>query len=188
MMLFSIMSGSVGLDPAKDIKWIIDPSVEPMQRFIDGKIDAFVAVPPELQEIRARKIGHVIASSIADRPWSQYYCCLLAASTAFVRNYPVATKRVLRAILKAVDLCASQPTRMAQLLVDRGYATRFDYALQALSEIRYDVWREYDPEDALRFYALRMHEAGLIKSSPQKLIGEHTDWHFLNELKREMKS
>ena len=94
---------------------------------------------------------------------------------------------MLRAILKAVDLCASQPALMAQLLVDRGYATRYDYALQALSEIRYDVWREYDPEDALRFYALRMHEAGLIKSSPQKLISEHTDWRFLNELKRELK-
>ena len=187
MLLLNIMSRSVGLDPAKDIKWIIDPSVEPMQQFIDGKIDAFVAVPPELQEIRARKIGHAIASSITDRPWSQYYCCHLAASTAFVRRYPVATKRVLRAILKAVDLCASQPARMAQLLVDRGYATRYDYALQAVSEIRYDVWREYDPEDALRFYALRMHEAGLIKSSPQKLIAEHTDWRFLNELKRELK-
>jgi NitT/TauT family transport system substrate-binding protein len=188
MLLLSIMAGSVGLNPAKDIKWIIGPSVEPMQWFIDGKLDAFVAFPPELQELRARKIGHAIAGSITDRPWSQYYCCLLAASTAFVRKYPVATKRVLRAILKAVDLCALEPARMAQLLVDKGYATRYDYALQALSEIRFDVWRDYDPEDSLRFYALRMHEAGLIKSSPQKLIAEHTDWRFLNELKRELKT
>jgi NitT/TauT family transport system substrate-binding protein len=137
--------------------------------------------------VRARNIGHVIASSITDRPWSQHYCCFLAAGTEFVRKYPVATKRVLRAILKAVDLCASQPARMAQLLVDHGYATRYDYALQSLSEIRFDVWRDYDPEDTLRFYALRMHEAGLIKSSPKKLIAEHTDWRFLNELRRELK-
>jgi len=157
--------------------------------FIDGKIDAFLAAPPELQEVRARNIGHAIASSITDRPWSQYYCCHWAASTAFVRKYPVATRRVLRAILKAVDLCASEPARMAQLLVDNGYAIRYDYALQALREdIRYDVWRDYDPEDTLRFYALRMQEAGLIKSDPQKLIVEHTDWRFLNELKREMKT
>jgi NitT/TauT family transport system substrate-binding protein len=161
---------------------------EPLQLFVDGKIDAFIAVPPILQEARARKIGHVIASSIADRPWSQYYCCLFSASTEFVRKYPVATKRVLRAILKAADLCTSEPARMAQLLVDQGFATRYDYALQALIEIRYDVWRDYDPEDTLRFYALRMHEAGLIKSSPQKLIVEHTNWRFLNELKRELKT
>ena len=65
---------------------------------------------------------------------------------------------------------------------------RYDYALQALNEIRYDVWRDYDPEDSLRFYALRMHEAGFIKSNPNTLITEHTDWRFVNELKQEMKT
>jgi NitT/TauT family transport system substrate-binding protein len=112
---------------------------------------------------------------------------MLATGTAFARDYPVATKRVLRAILKAVDLCVSEPQRAAQLLVDRGDATRYDYALQALSEIRYDVWRDFDAEDTLRFYGVRMHEAGMIKSTPNKLIAEHTDWRFLNELKRELK-
>jgi hypothetical protein len=41
--------------------------------------------------------------------------------------------------------------------------------------------------DAVRFYSLRLHEAGLIKSSPQKIIAQGTDWRFLNELKRELK-
>ena len=77
---------------------------------------------------------------------------------------------------------------MAQLLVDQGYTTRYDYALQVLSDIRYDVWRDLDPEDTLRFYALRLHEAGLIQISPQKLIAEHTDWRFLDEVKRELKA
>jgi NitT/TauT family transport system substrate-binding protein len=51
----------------------------------------------------------------------------------------------------------------------------------------YDVWREYDPDDTLRFYALRLYEAGFIRSSPNKLIAEHTDWRVLGELKRELK-
>jgi NitT/TauT family transport system substrate-binding protein len=186
--LLTIMTSLVGLDPARDIRWVESQSVRAMDLFVEGKIDAFLAVPPFLQEVRARNIGHVIASSIADRPWSQHYCCMMATSTEFAHKYPVATKRVLRAILKATDLCASEPARMAQLLVDKGYTTRYDYALQSLSEIRYDVWRDYDPEDTLRFYALRLHEAGLIKSSPQKLIAEHTDWRFLNELRRELKT
>jgi NitT/TauT family transport system substrate-binding protein len=185
--LLSIMASLIGLDPARDIRWVTNVDAEPMQLFAEGKIDAFLAVPPDLQKVRARNIGHVIASSIADRPWSQYYCCLLATRTEFAYKYPVATKRLLRAILKGADLCAAQPARVAQLLVDNGYAARYDYTLQALREIRYDVWRDYDPEDSLRFYALRMHEAGLIKSSPQKLIADHTDWRFLNELKRELK-
>ena len=56
------------------------------------------------------------------------------------------------------------------------------------TEVPYDSWREYDPEDTLRFYALRLHEAGMIKSSPNEIIAEGTDWRFLNELKRELKA
>jgi NitT/TauT family transport system substrate-binding protein len=59
---------------------------------------------------------------------------------------------------------------------------------EPLNETRYDIWRDYDPEDSVRFYALRLNEAGIVKSSPQKLIVEHTDWRFLSELKREMKT
>jgi NitT/TauT family transport system substrate-binding protein len=184
-VLLRIVASLVGLDPARDIHWTF--SDHPMELFIDGKVDAFLATPPVLQEAHARNIGHVVLSSIADHPWSQYYCCFLATRTQFAREYPIATKRVLRAILKAIDLCVSDPKHIAQLLVDGGYTDHYDYALQMLNETRYDVWRDYDPEDTLLFYALRMHEAGLIKSSPRKLIAEHTDWRFLNELKRELK-
>jgi NitT/TauT family transport system substrate-binding protein len=185
--LVSMMASYVGLDPAKDIRWLIDPSVKPIQLFVERKIDAFLAIPPETQELRARNIGHVIVNSALDRPWSQYFCCILAGNTEFVRKHPVATKRILRAILKATDLCASEPGRVAQLMVDGGFTDRYDYALQMLTELPYGRWRDYDPEDTMRWYALRLHEAGFIKSSPQRLIAEHVDWRFLNELKRELK-
>ena len=105
-----------------------------------------------------------------------------------MRNYPLATKRALRAILKATDLCATDPPRAARQIVDRGFTPRCDYALQKLSENFYDKWRDYDAEDTLRFYALRLHEAGLIKATPQKIIADGSDWRFLNELKRELKA
>ena len=47
---------------------------------------------------------------------------------------------------------------------------REDYAVQAVKEIPYGRWREYDPEDTIRFYSLRLHEGAMIKSSPQKII------------------
>jgi NitT/TauT family transport system substrate-binding protein len=161
---------------------------KPIDMFIQGKIDAFLAFPPEPQDLRARHIGRVILNSATDRPWSQYFCCLLGGDREYVRKYPVATKRVLRAILKASDLCASQPERAARQLVERGFTAQYDYALQTVSELPYDKWREYDPEDTLRFYALRLREAGFIKSSPNKIIAESADWRFLNELKRELKT
>ena len=185
--LVSIMASYVGVNPNEDIHWVSDPS-EGMDLFIERKIDAFLAGPPQTQELHARGLGHSLVNSATDRPWSQYFCCMLMSRTEFVRMYPVATKRVLRAVLKSADLCATEPERAAQLLVDRGFTPRLDYALQALNELPYRVWRDYDPEDTVRWYALRLNEAGFIKSAPQTIIAEHTDWRFLNELKRELKA
>jgi len=95
---------------------------------------------------------------------------------------------VVRAILKATDLCAAEPAVVARRLVDNGFTDRYDDALQMLSDLPYDKWREYVAEVTVRFYALRLHEAGMIKASPQKIIAEGTDWRFLNELKRELKA
>ena len=109
----------------------------------------------------------------------------VGANQEFARRHPIATKRALRAILKAADVCAADPERAARVAVGRGY--QYDYALQTMREIRYSQWREYDPEDSVRFYGLRLHEAGMIKSSPKKIIARGSDWRFFNELKRELK-
>ena len=178
----------VGLNPRKDVKFVTYPPPEAMRLFIEGKIDAFMANPPEPQELRAKKIGHVVVNSMMDKPWSQYFCCVLAGNREFVRKNPVATKRALRAILKAAEFCAREPDRVARLLVDKGYTKNYGYALQTLKEMPYDKWHEYDLEDTVRFYALRLNEAGMIKSSPQKIIAQGTDWRFLKELKKELKT
>jgi NitT/TauT family transport system substrate-binding protein len=181
------MVAYVGLDPQKDITWVTHPPAEAKQLLAEGKIDAFLGFPPDPQELRAKKIGHVVVNSAVDRPWSQYFCCLATGNREFVRKHPAATKRALRAILKADQVCALEPERVARLLVDKGITPSYDYAFQTMKDIPYGKWREYDPEDTLRFYALRLHEAGMIKSSPQKLIAQGTDWRFLNELKKELK-
>jgi NitT/TauT family transport system substrate-binding protein len=183
----STMAAHVGLDPAKDINWVTSPSIAPMELFADGKIDAWLGFPPEPQELRARKVGHVVVNSSIDRPWSQYYCCMLGGNRDFIRRNPVATKRVLRGILKATDFCVSDPEGAARRMVDGGFTTQYDYALQTLKEVPYNKWREYDPEDTIRFWALRLREAGMIQSNPNKIIADATDWRFLNELKRELK-
>jgi NitT/TauT family transport system substrate-binding protein len=186
-VFLSVMAAHVGLDPAKDIHWVTSTSPKPMELFADGKIDAFLGLPPEPQELRGRNIGRVIVNSVLDRPWSQYFCCVLAANREYIRKYPIATKRVLRAIVKAADLCATEPARVARQIVDAGFTPSYDYALQTIKEIPYVRWREYDPADAVRFYALRLREAGMIKSNPNKILADGTDWRHWNELKRELK-
>jgi NitT/TauT family transport system substrate-binding protein len=186
-LFLSVILLQLGLDPRRDVNLVVSPPAGTIRLLTEGKIDAVLHFPPAPQEFRARKIGHVILNSSIDRPWSQYFCCVVAAHRDFVRKHPVATKRAVRAIVKAADVCALEPERTARFLVDKGYAERYDYALQALRDVPYAKWREYNPEDAVRFYSLRLHEAGLIKSSPQKILTQGTDWRFFNELKKELK-
>jgi len=180
------MASYVGLDPRKDIKFIV--SLEATQLFIDGKADAVLGFPPTPQELRARKVGHVVVNTALDRPWSQHFCCVAIANREFVRRNPVAVKRALRSIIKATEICASEPERVARMIVDRGYVKNYDSALQVLKEVPYRRWREYDSADTIRFFALRMHEAGVVTSNPKKLIERGTDWRFVIELKKELKA
>jgi NitT/TauT family transport system substrate-binding protein len=185
----SSMVAYVGMDPRKDIEWIEGLTFDAtMQLFVDGKADAFLGFPPQPQYLREQKVGRIIVNTAKDRPWDQYYCCMIGARPEFVKSYPIATKRAVRAILKATDMCARDPERAARYIVAKGYEPRYEIALDVLKSLSYDRWRTHDPEDSLRFFGVRLHEAGLIKTNPQTLISRSTDWRFLNELKKELKA
>jgi NitT/TauT family transport system substrate-binding protein len=118
-LFLSIMAAHVGLDPERDIIWITtDDVANPMELFVQGKIDALLAFVSEFPELRARKSGRMILDMTMDAPWSQYFCCMVVAHRDFVGQYPVATKRALRAILKATDLCATNPAQAARQMVE----------------------------------------------------------------------
>jgi NitT/TauT family transport system substrate-binding protein len=184
----AIMLSHIGLDPQKDVQYVKHPPAEGKQLLAEGKVDAYLGFPPDPQELRARGIGHVLVNSMTDRPWSQYFCCMVVGNREFVRKHPVATKRVLRAYMKASDLASREPERVARLVVDKGYTENYDYALETMKDVSYAKWRQYDPEDTLRFYALRLHEAGWLKNDPKKIIAGGTNWSFLRELKKELKA
>ena len=118
---------------------------------------------------------------------AQYFCCILAGSREFVRKNPVATKRALRAILKANEICSADPEQAIRAIVGRGYKGGQDIALQLVRKLPYGRWCDYDTEATVRFYALRLREAGMIQSTLQQIIAKSTDWRFLNELKKELK-
>jgi NitT/TauT family transport system substrate-binding protein len=188
-VFISSMIAYVGIDPNKEVDWkVAGTNDKALELFIEGKADAYLGFAPQPQELRARKIGHSVLSTTHDRPWSQYFCCMLVARKQFVEKYPVATKRALRAVLKAADLCADDPERAARFMAAKGFEPRYDLGLEVLRELPYRRWREANPEDTLRFYSLRLHEGGLIKSTPEKVIARGTDWRFLNELKKELKA
>jgi NitT/TauT family transport system substrate-binding protein len=147
-----------------------------------------MSFPPGPQQLRAAGIGHALVDTNVDRPWSQYFCCLIIGRRDFIKNNPVATKKVLRSILRANDLVSQDPSMAAQMLVDRKLNKGVDQKIfaQVFREIPYDKWRHYSPEDTIRYYALRLREFGAIKHSPKEIISKNTDWSHLSSLKNEL--
>jgi len=188
VIFFKALIAYVGLDPDKDVEYVLVSKAEAMELFKQGKIDAFMSFPPGPQQLREQGIGRVLVDTNIDRPWSQYFCCLMLGTRQFITKYPIATKRALRALMKANDLVAKDPAMAAQLVIDMGIRKPPEqkYLAMAFSEIPYDKWRHYNPEDTIRFYALRLKELGMTKYSPNEIIAQNTDWRFLNELKGEL--
>ena len=189
-VFLQLLINYVGLDPNHDVEWVVNDQASGslIQNFIDNKVDAFLVDTSQFSEVRANKIGHTVFSNLLDRPWSQYFCCMVAGRTDYVDKYPVATKRVLRAILQSAEFCASNPKSAARALVDRGFLPSYDVALTTLQNTGQDKWREYDVTDSVRFYALRMLETGMIQSSPQEIIAKGTNFLFFDDIKRELKT
>ncbi len=178
----------IGLDPARDVEWVVSPNYGDWPALLEeGKVDVVNAFPPQNLVLREKGIGHVILNTTTDDPWRHFFCCMVAAQREFVEKYPVATKRVIRAFVKANQLCETDKELSARLLVERGATDRYDFALKTLEEVPYGAWRNFEPRDTLRFYALRLREAGLVKGTPRELIERGTDFRFIDELRREMK-
>ena len=185
----SSMLAWVGVNPKTQIRWVAhDRWPDRVQSYLSGKVDAFLAFPPEPQRLRRQNVGHVIVNTTQDSPWSQYFCCLFGARNEFIEQYPVATKRALRAVMKAADLCSANPEWAAQYLVDKGFEDDHEVALEIIKSFSYNRWRTDNPEDTIRFHSLRLRDAGMIKSTPQQIIDHGTDFGYLDELRKELKA
>jgi NitT/TauT family transport system substrate-binding protein len=185
--LWAALLAYVGIDLEHDVEFVELSAADAIQQAAAGTIDAWLTPRPYSTLLRNANIGHVILDGTVDPPWSHYFFAMATANRDFVEKHPAATKRALRAILKATDLCGREPERAAHYLMDRGFTPLpYDQVLEGITGVSHAAWREFDPEDTIRFYALRLREAGLVRSTPDELIARVTDWRYLNEIKREL--
>jgi NitT/TauT family transport system substrate-binding protein len=191
---FSILLAYVGVDPRAEVNFIqIGPDLNALRdAFLDGRSQAFIAPAAfgPLLRLNPKNPGKVILDTTMDKPWSQYYCCQLVTNRDWARKNPFATKRVTRALLRAADVVAKDKARAAHEYVARGfYATASPTDEQITNEVIRDLsydWRELDPEETLRFFALRLADAKLIRSTPQQIIAQRSDFAYMRELKSEL--
>jgi NitT/TauT family transport system substrate-binding protein len=155
--------------------------------FAEGKVDVTCVFPPLSHMVRDLGIGHTILNTTLDEPWRNFFCCLLAANREFVGRNPVATKRAMRAFVRATLRCGEDREGSARRLVEFGATDRYDYALRTLEDLPYGAWASFSPEDSLRFAALRLREVGLVTMGANEILARGADFRFLDELRREMK-
>jgi NitT/TauT family transport system substrate-binding protein len=192
---FAILLAFVGVDARTEVNFIEVPpdSAALRDAFLDGRSQAFIAsgqFGPLLRR-NPKNPGKVILDTTMQKPWSQYYCCNLVANRDWARKNPVATKRFTRAILRAADEVAKDKPRAAHEYVARGFyatpsPTDEDITNEVIRDLSYD-WREFDPEETLRFFALRLADAKLIKSTPQQIIAQGSDFAYMREQRTALK-
>ena len=200
MVLFATglaMTASAGPSEAREAKrsmtgvWVSNPPASWVVRYEGGTLAGSTLMRWELEEdenglISGFNIWHSPLLEVGVPQVGAY--CMVGARNEFIEKNPIATKRALRAILKAADICSQDPELAARFLVEKGYEPRYDVALEVLKSLSYDRWRTDNPTDTIRFHCLRLRDAGMIKSTPQQIIERGSNFTFLNELKRELKA
>jgi NitT/TauT family transport system substrate-binding protein len=175
----------IGIAPGSDVELVPVKRADVLTA-LGPRVDAMLVTLAHTLTLRDTNQGHVLIDSVADAPWSQNICCAFFANREFVEANPVTTRRGLRAMLKAVDHSARDSAGAAARFVEEGWVVTNAYATRTLDEVSLDVWRSHDVADAIRFYGLYLHEAGLVSSTPEEIIAKGTDLTFFNELKSEL--
>ena len=180
---------SVGVDPSEVALTIAnDPNKSEIDYFVEGRSDATLAAVAQGPLLRAnpKNPGHQIFDTTVDKPWSQYFCCLLVANRDWAKANPNAAKRATRAVLRAIDYGAKDRERAVAVAVEKKVTQNPKILLEAIKDLPYD-WREYDPTETLRFYALRLADAKLVQKTPAQIIADGTDFAFFRQMQRELK-
>jgi NitT/TauT family transport system substrate-binding protein len=185
---FATLLGYVGIDPLKDVEFIAAGTGAGMiSAFIEGRADAVLAAATNGPLFRRlpKLPGQRILATMTDKPWSQYLCCTLMADRDWARQNPIATKRVTRAVLRATDAAAKDPARAAHDAAAALGVADESLVRETMAMCTYN-WRELDPEETLRFFALRLADAKLITTTPQQLIAQGTDLAYMRQLRKEL--
>ena len=184
---FATLLGYVGIDPVKDVMFVEGTTVAGMNAlFTDGRADAVLAggqFGPLLRRVQPAP-GHVILATMDAQPWSHYFCCHIVANREWAHRNPIATKRVTRALLRATDAAAKDAPRAAREAAPM-LGLEDSIVAETMAMCAYN-WRDLEPEDTLRFFALWLAAAKLIKNTPQQLIALGADFQYMLQLRTEL--
>lgn len=155
--------GANGIDPSKEITWIVFPAGELGLALDKGEVDAVGTSEPIGSMLVAQGKVWNIADQATDMPYADEYCCAVITSGKFLAKNPKATAAATRALLKAAKWVEANPRAAAELSVKGKYlASTVDANTVSISHLRY-VPSVSGARTAVLAAAEEMKRAGMLK-------------------------
>jgi NitT/TauT family transport system substrate-binding protein len=185
--------GANGIDPGKDITWLVFPAGELGLALDKGEVDAVANSEPIGSLLMASGKVQNVADQAQDSPYKDEYCCAVLVNGKFLAKNPQAAAAATRALLKAAKWVETNPAAAARLSVEKKYlGSNPELNAVAISHLRY-VPSVSGAEAAVKSAAAEMKRAGMIspttdveelaKKAFAHLEGVSDDW--LNSLQVE---
>jgi len=155
--------GANGIDPSKEITWLVFPAGELGLALDKGEVDAVANSEPIGSMLIAQGKVWNVADQAVDMPYANEYCCAVLTSGKFLARNPKTTAAATRALLKAAKWVETNPRAAAELSVKGKYlASTVDANTVSISHLRY-VPSVMGAQVAVRGAAAEMKRAGMLK-------------------------
>jgi len=156
--------GANGIDPGREITWVVFPAGELGLALDKGEVDAVADSEPIGSLLLAGGKVQNVADQALDAPYKDEYCCAVLANGKFVAANPKAAAAATRALLKAAKWVETNPSAAARMSVEKKYlASNPELNTVAISHLRY-VPSVSGAEAAVKSAAIEMKKAGMLGS------------------------
>jgi NitT/TauT family transport system substrate-binding protein len=157
--------GANGIDPAREVTWLVFPAGELGLALDKGEVDAVADSEPIGSMLVAQGKVRNVADQAVDAPYNQEYCCAVLANGKFLKENPKTTAGATRALLRAAKWVEANPAAAARLSVEKKYlASTVEQNAVAISHLRY-VPSVLGAETAVKLASGEMKLAGMLAPS-----------------------
>lgn len=154
-----------GVNPNKDVEWVVKPGDVLGLALDTGQVDAIADSEPIGSILAAKDKLQTIADQAMDAPYGGEYCCAVVVSGKFAARDPSSAAKVTRALLKGARWVDENPTAAAKLAVEKKYtAASVELNAHAISRLKY-MPAVAQCRKSLDLAATEMKAAGLLKPS-----------------------
>ena len=157
--------GANGINPGKEITWLVFPAGELGLALDKGEVDAVANSEPIGSLLLSDGKVRNIADQAADAPYKDEYCCAVLVNGKSLARNPKASAAATRALLKAAKWVEANPAAAARLSVEKKYlASTVEQNTIAISHLRY-IPSVSGAEAAVKLAATEMKRAGMLNPS-----------------------